>query len=96
MERTLEPLTGLFAVVDDVFEEPDAFAPNRIHASLGRIYREWLDAREALDPDFDRARYRQAMKTERTPPTSAGGVPGGGVAPRGPHSSNPPPPIAGG
>ncbi len=56
------PLLELFAAVDDVMDEPDAFAPESIHKSLGRIYRQWMDTREALDPKFDRARYRHDMK----------------------------------
>jgi hypothetical protein len=60
---TMRPLLELFATVDDVMSEHDAFDEANIHKSLGRIYREWLDTREALDPDFDRERYRHEMKS---------------------------------
>lgn len=62
VEPVMLPLLDLFSVVDDVMDEPNAFAPETIHKSLGRIYRVWLDTREALDPDFDRAKYRHDMK----------------------------------
>lgn len=55
-------LLECFAAVDDVMTEHDAFAPGTIHKSLGRIYRQWLDSREVLDPDFDREKYRHDMK----------------------------------
>lgn len=65
VKPTLDPLLGLFSVVDDVLTEHDAFDEQNIHKSLGRIYREWLDTREALDPSFDRARYRHDMKSHQ-------------------------------
>lgn len=63
VEPVMRPLLELFATVDDVMSEADAFEPGNIHKSLGRIYREWLETREALDPEFDRARYRHEMKS---------------------------------
>lgn len=66
-ENVWIPLLELFATSDDVFSEPDAFAPKQIHHSLGRLYRSWLDTREALDPDFDRERYRFDMKKSASP-----------------------------
>lgn len=56
------PLLEMFAVVDSVFEEDNAFSHEHINHSLGRCYRAWLDARDALDPDFDRQKYRHDMK----------------------------------
>lgn len=66
-ENVWIPLLELFATSDDVFSEPDAFAPKQIHHSLGRLYRSWLDTREALDPEFDRERYRHDMKKSVSP-----------------------------
>lgn len=65
-------LLEMFASVDDVMTEAGAFDPEHIHKSLGRIYRQWLNSRETLDPEFDRARYRHQMKnrkksSQRTP-----------------------------
>lgn len=65
VEAVLSPLLDLFATVDDVLGEYDAFDPNQINKSLGRIYREWLNTRESLDPSFDRARYRHDMKAHQ-------------------------------
>lgn len=64
------PLLEMFSVVDDVFDEADAFAPEKIHKSLGRIYRQWMDTREALDPGFDRERYRHDIKGRSKKKTS--------------------------
>lgn len=47
-----EPLVSLFSTVNDVFEEDDAFDPNRMKAGFGRIYREWKKCRAAMDPNF--------------------------------------------
>lgn len=58
-------LLEMFASVDDVMTEAGAFDPEHIHKSLGRIYRQWLNSREILDPEFDRARYRHAMKSRK-------------------------------
>lgn len=44
-------LLGLFAMVDDVLTEPDAFENTR--TGMGRIYREWKAARAILDPEFN-------------------------------------------
>lgn len=65
VESVLVPLTELFGDVDEVFREEGAFDKQNIHKSLGRIYRSWLQTREALDPDFDREKYRQKMKKRR-------------------------------
>jgi hypothetical protein len=70
MRPVMSPLLELFAAVDDVMTEHDAFAPEAIHKSLGRIYRSWLDTREALDPEFDRDRYRHDMKGRKKTPTT--------------------------
>lgn len=70
MSPVMRPLLEMFAVVDDVMTEHDAFAPGQIHKSLGRIYRGWLDSREALDPEFDRERYRHEMKGRKKAPTT--------------------------
>ncbi len=70
VEYAIIPLLELFADVNDVMEEHDAFAPGAIHKSLGRIYRSWLDTREALDTNFDRARYRHDMKARKKKPTT--------------------------
>ena len=51
-------LLEVFAAVDDVFGEDDAFAPGRIHNGLGRIYRAWKSARSQIDSDFDPHRWR--------------------------------------
>lgn len=51
------PLLELFAAVDDVFTEADAFQSDHIHQSLGRIHRQWKETRTALDPDFDPENY---------------------------------------
>lgn len=64
LEAVWIALLECFAAVDDVLTEHDAFAPETIHKSLGRIYRQWLDSREALDPDFDRQKYRHDMKAK--------------------------------
>lgn len=69
------PLLELFAAVDDVMDEHDAFSSGNIHKSLGRIYRSWLDTREALDPDFDREMYRHEMKAKKSPPRTPLGQP---------------------
>jgi hypothetical protein len=61
-EPVLLPLLDLFADVDEVFADEGAFDGAHLHKSLGRIYRSWLNTREALDPDFDRERYRNRMK----------------------------------
>lgn len=61
-EHVMLPLLDLFATVDDVMTEAGAFEPEHIHKSLGRVYRSWLDTREALDPEFDRDRFRHDMK----------------------------------
>lgn len=65
-EHVAMPFLELFADTNDVFEEHDAFAPDKIHKSLGRLYRSWLNAREALDPNFDRQKYRHEMKSRKT------------------------------
>lgn len=85
IQPVLIPLLELFAVADEVFADEGAFAPEHLYKSLGRIYREWLDCREALDPDFNRAAYRNRMKkSQRTPlgkrrakgsPTRSSGTP---------------------
>lgn len=62
VKPVLVPLCELFSEVDEVFADEGAFDPAHIHKSLGRIYRSWLNTREALDPDFDRERYRNRMK----------------------------------
>lgn len=61
-------LLEMFATVDDVMTEAGAFDPDHIHKSLGRIYRQWLNSRETLDPEFDRARYRHNMKNRKKAP----------------------------
>lgn len=53
------PLLELFSVVDDVFDEHDAFAPDKIRAGLGRIYRQWKKSRAQLDPEFQERRFEQ-------------------------------------
>lgn len=58
----MDPLLELFAVVDDVCQEPDLFEPAKYRATLGRIYRQWLKTRTALDPTFDSKRFRNMMK----------------------------------
>lgn len=66
VEPVLRPLLELFAVVDDVMSEPDAFEADKIKKSLGRVYREWRDnTRPALDPEFDRQQYRHDMKKRK-------------------------------
>lgn len=62
VKPVLVPLCELFADVDEVFADEGAFDANHVYKSLGRIYRSWLNTREALDPDFDRERYRNRMK----------------------------------
>lgn len=64
----IRPFVELFSVVDSVMDEPGAFDPDSIHKSLGRIYRQWLDTREEIDPNFDRARYRHEMKSRQKTP----------------------------
>lgn len=61
-ESVYIPLLELFAMADDVFTEANAFDPTKIHHSLGRLYRQWLDTREHLDPEFNRDQYRHEMK----------------------------------
>lgn len=46
--------------MDEVFAEDGAFDRENVYKSLGRIYREWKDARTALDPGFDAAEWRQS------------------------------------
>lgn len=55
----------MFSVLDDVFEEEDAFSHEKIKTSLGRIYREWKRIRTILDPDFDPHRYNHKRKPVR-------------------------------
>lgn len=62
MGSVMIPLLELFAEVDTVFEEHDSFDQNRINASLGRIYRQWVKTRSILDPGFDPKRYRYEQK----------------------------------
>lgn len=50
-------LLDLFATVDAVFVEPDAFDQDNMKKSMGRIYRTWKRARSALDPEFDPKNY---------------------------------------
>lgn len=69
----MEPLLDFFAAGDDVFTEHDSFDPSRINASLGRLYRAWLNCRTALDPEFDRDRYRYEQKQK--PRVSVSGFP---------------------
>lgn len=52
MALCVRPLLALFAVVNDVFEEDDAFDPARMQNGYGRIYREWKKCREAMDPGY--------------------------------------------
>ena len=42
-------LLEMFSVVDDVFTEERAMAPENIHKGMGRIYRSWKEARKELD-----------------------------------------------
>lgn len=73
VEPVMRPLLELFAVVDDVMTEHDAFEPGQIHKSLGRVYREWRDnTRPALDSEFDRERYRHDMKSRKKKGTPLG------------------------
>lgn len=65
IEPALIPMCELFASVDDVFTEPEAFSKENIHKSLGRCYRAWLKARTDLDPEFDPERYRQKIKKRK-------------------------------
>lgn len=66
LQKTQLALLGLFAVVNDVMEEPDAFSDEKLKPSLGRIYREWLNARSQLDPEFDKERFRHQMKSSKS------------------------------
>lgn len=52
------PLLEMFAAVDDVFGEDDAFSPGKIYNGMGRIYRAWKASRLQMDPDFDPRRWR--------------------------------------
>lgn len=63
------PLLELFAAVDDVFTEADAFQSEHIHQSLGRIHRQWKETRAALDPDFDPENYPKRQRS-----TTRGGI----------------------
>lgn len=56
-EHVLMPLLDLFAAVDDIFTEPDAFSPEKQRMALGRTYRQWKKTRAALDPTFDAKQY---------------------------------------
>lgn len=57
MAKATEPLAAMFAVVDDVFTEEDAFQMDKMKAGFGRIYRQWKSSREMIDPDFKSGRY---------------------------------------
>lgn len=59
------PLLELFAAVDDVFTEADAFQPEHIRQSLGRIHRQWKVTRAALDPDFDPEDYPKRPRSRK-------------------------------
>lgn len=61
-EEVIIPLLSMFAMVDDVFTEQDAFDEVKRKIGYGRIYREWLEVREKLDPEFDKAEYRRIVK----------------------------------
>jgi hypothetical protein len=47
----------MFALLDDVFTEDDAFSNEKIKKGMGRLYREWKRIRTLMDPDFDRKRF---------------------------------------
>lgn len=56
-------LLDLFSVVDVVYTSPGVFATEEdMRKGLGQIYRSWLNAREQLDPEFDRSKYRIEIK----------------------------------
>jgi hypothetical protein len=60
-------LLDLFATVDAVFTEPDAFDPNKTRIGHGRIYRAWKRARRTL------AAQSYAPLTSRLPERSERG-----------------------
>jgi hypothetical protein len=62
---TMIPLLEMFAACDDVFTTEDSFAPEHIHKSLGRIYRQWKKTRAELDPDFNPASYPKKPRNIR-------------------------------
>jgi hypothetical protein len=56
-------LLDLFSVVDVVYTSPGVFdTDDDMRKALGQIYRSWLNAREQLDPEFDRSKYRIEIK----------------------------------
>lgn len=60
-------LAELFAVVDDVMTEEDAFSAQHIKKSMGRINRQWKLTRAQLDPDFDPKRYPKRPRKRKKP-----------------------------
>jgi hypothetical protein len=53
------PLLDLFATVDTIFSEDDAFDDENLRMGYGRIYRSWKRARQGLDPDFDPKKHER-------------------------------------
>lgn len=65
MDAILLALLELFAEVDTVFFQDDAFAPPNMKYGFGRIYRAWKTAHMMLDPDFNMKRKVLAHKNNR-------------------------------
>src|ERR1700738_697062 len=53
-QELLRTLLEHFFAADDVFTETDAFEPNKLRMSYGRLYRAWKQARLMMDPDFQK------------------------------------------
>lgn len=58
------PLLELFAVVDDVMTEDDAFDTAKLKAGFGRIYRGWKSSRQQIDEGFN-AHQRGRVKSKK-------------------------------
>lgn len=60
-----QPLLELFAVVDDVMTETDAFDPAKMKAGFGRIYRGWKSSRQQIDEGFNASQWGR-VKSKKT------------------------------
>lgn len=59
------PLLDLFSVCDSVFTEEDAFQPEHIMQTLGRVYESWKRTRRYFDPDFHVEDYLRPRRARR-------------------------------